>query len=147
MPSNCTHHLVKQSGNQLSLRSRCEHLFFSADVSFTVWVARRYICPQLWILGLFFKLEQIHYQVGHGRLIDDSGMLNSHIGIWPTVTLFCTLPAASYTDNYQRLIYRCQRERKWSEWLPTELGIGFYQESWRSMFVLREKKKFRRVTQ
>ena len=89
-------------------------------------------------LSLFLK--QIHPQVEPSRLIYDSGMLNSHVGIWRTVTLFCTLSAASYTDNYQMLIYRCQQERKWSEWLPTEIGIGFYQESWTSMFVLRRKK-------
>lgn len=59
-------------------------------------------------------------------------MFDSHIGIWPTVTLFRTLPAASDTDNYQRLIYRGQQGRKWSEWLPTELRIGFVC----SMFVL-----------
>lgn len=71
----------------------------------------------------------------------DSGMLNSRPGIWPAVTLFCAPPDASYIDNYQRLIYRCQQERKWSEWLPTEPGIEFYQEPQRSMFVLKEGEK------
>lgn len=102
-------------------------------------VNKRCICPPLWNLSLFLKLEQTHPQVGYGQLIYDSGMLNSHVGSWPRVTMFCALPAASHTDNYQRLIYRCQWEWKWSEWLPAELGIGFYQESWRSVFVLREK--------
>lgn len=39
MPPNCTHHLVKHSGNQLSLRARCEHLFFSQieDLLFQVY--------------------------------------------------------------------------------------------------------------
>lgn len=137
MPPNGTHH----PSNRCLWGQGANTLCFSLDEAFAVWgVGRSVFADSQGCSAYFSSLSKHSLKLGHARLIYDSGMLNSHTGIWPAVTLFCTLPAASYIDNYQRLIYRCQQERKWSEWLPTAPGIEFYQESQRTMFVLKEKK-------